>query len=144
MFQPFKNNRRDFLRTASGGFAMTAFTGMCADLEAETEDPLASRSSHFDAAADCVIFLYATGGVSHVDTFDHKPQLAKDHGKSITASRWLNKTGEFKRYLIKSRWGFHQYGENGIWVSDLFPNIAGVIDDICVLNAMHCESDGHD
>ena len=144
MFQPFKNNRRDFLRTASGGFAMTAFAGICGNLRAETDDPLASRSSHFDAAADCVIFLYATGGVSHVDTFDHKPQLAKDHGKSITASRWLNKTGEFKRYLIKSRWGFQQYGENGIWVSDLFPNIAGVIDDICVLNAMHCESDGHD
>ncbi|MEC7564988.1 MAG: DUF1501 domain-containing protein [Planctomycetota bacterium] len=141
---PLNNNRRQFLKNASGGFAMTAFTGMCGNLQAQPADPLASRSAHFPAAADRVIFIYSTGGVSHIDTFDHKPQLAKDHGKSIIASRWLNKPGEFKRYLIKSRWNFRQYGENGIWVSDLFPHIGEVIDDICVLNAMHCDSDGHD
>lgn len=146
MSQLYYSNRRQFLKHASGGFAMTAFAGMCGDLNAESavNDPLASKPSHFDAKADCVIFLYATGGVSHIDTFDYKPQLEKDHGKSITASRWLNKTGEYKRYLIKSRWQFSQHGENGIWVSDLFPHIATVIDDICVLNAMHCDSDGHD
>ena len=131
---PLNNNRRQFLKNASGGFAMTAFTGMCGNLQAQPADPLASRSAHFPAAADRVIFIYSTGGVSHIDTFDHKPQLAKDHGKSIIASRWLNKPGEFKRYLIKSRWNFRQFGENGIWVSALFPHIGEVIDDICVLN----------
>jgi len=122
---------------------MTAFSGMCASVLAE-EDPLAAKRCHFAAKADSVIFIYATGGVSHVDTFDYKPKLIKDHGKSIVASRWLNKTGEFERFLIKPRWNFNRYGENGIWVSDLFPHLGSVIDDICVLNAMHCDSDGHD
>ena len=137
-------HRRQFLNTASGGFAMTAFAGICGDLQGASNDPLAARPAHFPAQADQVIFIYSTGGVSHVDTFDHKPQLTRDHGKSVTASRWLNKSGEFKRYLIKPRWKFQQYGENGTWVSDLFPHLGAVIDEVCVLNAMHCDSDGHD
>ena len=138
-----KLNRRDLLRTVSGGFAMTAFSGMC-DSSVSANDPLSASRSHFRPKVDNVIFIYATGGVSHVDTFDYKPKLIKDHGKSIVASRWLNKAGEFERFLIRPRWDFRRYGENGIWVSDLFPNLGGVIDDICVLNAMHCDSDGHD
>lgn len=143
MLSSKKLNRRDLLRTASGGFAMTAFSGMC-DSSVSGNDPLSASRSHFTPKVDNVIFIYATGGVSHVDTFDYKPKLIKDHGKSIVASRWLNKAGEFERFLIRPRWDFKRYGENGIWVSDLFPNLGGVIDDICVLNAMHCDSDGHD
>ena len=139
-----KPTRRQFLETTSGGFAATALAGIWSDVEAASRDPLAARSGHYAPQADRVIFVYSTGGVSHVDTFDHKPQLTKDHGKSITAARWLNKSGEFKRYLIQSRWGFNRYGQNGAWVSDLFPHLARVIDDVCVLNAMHCDSDGHD
>ena len=67
-------------------------------------DPLESRPGHIAAKADRVIFLYSTGGVSQVDTFDYKPKLAADHGKSITATRWLNKSGQFQRYLIRPRW----------------------------------------
>lgn len=122
---------------------MTAFAGMCGDVFAQ-DDPLAARQPHFAPQADSVIFIYATGGVSHIDTFDYKPALVRDHGKSIVASRWLNKSGEFERFLIKPHWGFNRHGENGVWVSELFPHLAKVIDDICVLNAMHCDSDGHD
>ncbi|MEO2034554.1 MAG: DUF1501 domain-containing protein [Planctomycetaceae bacterium] len=142
---PFlQTTRRDFLRRASGGFGALALAGLWNELQAAPTDPLAARPSHFPAKADRVIFLYSTGGTSHVDTFDHKPQLKADHGKSIEASRWLNKSGKFKRFLIKPRWAFKQYGESGTWVSDLFPKLGSVIDDICILNAMHCESDGHD
>jgi hypothetical protein len=56
----------------------------------------------------------------------------------------LNKPVKFDRFLIKPRWDFKQHGKNGVWVSDLFPKLGGVIDDLCILNAMHCESDGHD
>jgi hypothetical protein len=136
--------RREFLQRASGGFGAIALAGLWNEIQAAPTDPLAARQGHFPAKADRVIFLYSTGGTSHVDTFDHKPQLTADHGKSITASRWLNKPGQFKRYLIKPRWAFKQYGESGTWVSDLFPNLGSVIDDVCVFNAMHCESDGHD
>ncbi|QDS86661.1 hypothetical protein EC9_08340 [Rosistilla ulvae] len=140
----FPTTRREFLSRASGGFAATALAGLCGDLQAASDDPLAPRSGHHAAKAERVIFLYSTGGTSHVDSFNHRPQLIADHGKSITASRWLNKSGDFKRFLIKPRYAFKQYGESGTWVSDLFPHLGSVIDDVCVLNAMHCESDGHD
>ncbi|MFP6768908.1 MAG: DUF1501 domain-containing protein [Planctomycetaceae bacterium] len=136
--------RRDFLHRASGGFGAIALSGLWNDLQAAPHDPLAARQGHHAPKADRVIFLYSTGGVSHVDTFNHRPQLTADHGKSVTASRWLNKSGDFKRFLIKSRWQFQQHGQCGTWVSDLFPQLGSVIDDVCVLNAMHCESDGHD
>jgi hypothetical protein len=141
---PLQSNRREFLQRASGGFGALALAGMWNEIQAASSDPLVAKPGHFPASADRVIFIFSTGGVSHVDTFDHKPQLIADHGKSITASRWLNKSGQFERFLIKPRWGFKQYGESGTWVSDLFPHMGSVIDDVCVLNAMHCESDGHD
>ncbi len=144
----FSTSRREFLSRASGGFGAFAMAGMCDgmcdELGAGSANPLAARNGHHAAKADRVIFLYSTGGASHVDTFNHRPQLNTDHGKSIMASRWLNKAGEFKRFLIKPRWAFQQYGQSGTWVSDLFPNLGSVMDDVCVLNAMHCESDGHD
>lgn len=141
---PLQTNRREFLHRASGGFGALALAGMWNEMQAASTDPLVAKPGHFPAAADRVIFIFSTGGVSQVDTFNHRPQLTIDHGKSITASRWLNKAGQFERFLIKPRWGFKQYGESGTWVSDLFPHIGSVIDDVCVLNAMHCESDGHD
>mgnify|MGYP003667731315 FL=1 len=141
---PLQTNRREFLHRASGGFGALALAGMWNEIQAAATDPLGAKPGHFPATADRVIFIFSTGGVSHVDTLDHKPRLTADHGKSITASRWLNKTGQFERFLIKPRWGFKQYGQSGTWVSDLFPHLGSVIDDVCVLNAMHCESEGHD
>ncbi len=137
-------SRREFLHRASGGFGAVALSGLWNNLQAQTHNPLSARKGHHAPKADRVIFLYSTGGVSHIDTFNHRPQLTVDHGKSITASRWLNKSGEFKRYLIKPRWSFKRHGNSGTWVSDLFPHLGSMIDDVCVLNAMHCESDGHD
>jgi hypothetical protein len=137
-------SRREFLHRASGGFGAVALSGLWNNLQAQAHDPLSARQGHHAPKADRVIFLYSTGGVSHIDTFNHRPQLTVDHGKSITASRWLNKSGEFKRYLIKPRWSFKRHGNSGTWVSDLFPHLGSMIDDVCVLNAMHCESDGHD
>jgi len=137
-------NRRAWLGEASGGFGLLALAGL---LQQETHawgDTLAARSGHHAAKADRVIFIYSTGGVSQVDTFDYKPRLTVDHGKSFIASRWLNKPGRFERFLTKPRWNFRRYGENGIWVSDLFPCVGSVIDEVCILNAMHCDSDGHD
>jgi hypothetical protein len=135
-------SRREFLHRASGGFGAVALAGLWAETQAA--DPLAARPGHFPAKADRVIFLFSTGGVSHIDTFDYKSKLVADHGKSVTASRWLNKPGKFERFLIKPRWAFKPYGKSGRMVSDLFPHLGGVIDDVCVLNAMHCDSDGHD
>ncbi len=137
-------SRREFLQRASGGFGALALAGMLAEDARGATDPLAPHQPHFAPQADRVIFLFSTGGTSHIDTFDYKPQLIADHGKKITASRWLNKPGQFERYLIQPRYKFAQHGKSGLWVSELFPRLAGVIDDVCMLNAMHCDSDGHD
>lgn len=136
--------RREFLGRASSGLGAIALAGMLSDQSGFADDLPESRRGHPAPQADRVIFLYSTGGVSHIDTFNHRPQLTADHGKTITASRWLNTSGEFKRFLVKSRYDFQQYGQSGTWVSELFPNIGSIIDDVCVLNAMHCDSDGHD
>ena len=138
------HTRREFLQRASGGFGAVALAGLLSEVSSGADNPLAARSAHHAPKADRVIFLYSTGGVSHIDTFNHRPQLTNDHGKSITASRWLNQSGDFKRFLIKPRYSFSQRGESGTWVSELFPQLGSVIDDVCVLNAMHCDSDGHD
>src|SRR6187200_2428879 len=126
-------SRRTFLQRASGGFGLTALAGLLGD-EAAAADPLAARPGHFPAKADRVIFLYSTGGVSQVDTFDHKPKLTADHGKKIVASRWLNKPGTFERFLSRPRWAFKPYGRSGLMVSDLFPHLGAAIDDVCLLN----------
>ncbi|MDB5311788.1 MAG: hypothetical protein JWO38_5990 [Gemmataceae bacterium] len=141
----FPMSRRDFLCRAAGGFGAVALAGLWAEeARAASADPLAPRPGHFPPRADQVIFIFSTGGVSHVDSFDYKPKLAADHGKSITAARWLNKPGQFQRFLIRPRFAFKRYGKSGAWVSDLFPHVGAVIDDVCVLNAMKCDSDGHD
>ncbi len=140
-------SRRKLLQSASGGFGAVALAGLFQQTNAspsQNTDPLLPKGGHFPAKADQVIFIYSTGGVSHIDTFDPKPKLTADHGKTITASRWLNKPGKFDRYLVKSRFPFRQYGQAGTWVSDLFPHLGTVMDDVCVINGMWCESDGHD
>ncbi len=138
-------SRRQWLHRASGGFGALALAGMWNQAKAASpSDPLAARQGHFAPRADRVIFIYSTGGVSHIDTFDPKPQLTADHGKTITASRWLNKPGKFDRYLIKSRFAFKKYGQSAMPISELFPYLGQVADDLCILRGMHCESDGHD
>ncbi len=148
LIDPLHIPRREWLRRASGGFGATALAAMLQDTNATASssapDPLAPRPAHHQPKADRVIFIFSTGGASHIDSFDHKPALFRDHGKSVTASRWLNKSGQFERFLIRPHWDFRPYGRSGIMVSDLFPNLGSVIDDVCLINAMYCDSDGHD
>ena len=78
-------SRRNLLKTASAGFGYLAFAGMANRANAEGAgdlNPLSPKSPHFAPRAKRVIFLCMQGGPSHVDTFDYKPQLAKDHGKT--------------------------------------------------------------
>jgi hypothetical protein len=139
------------LRGAAGGFGALALHGILAGRQAPpahaavaaASDPLAPKTSHFPARAKCVIFLYMTGGVSHVDSFDPKPKLFADHGKTITVDNWQGKLGEFKRYLKQPQWKFQPYGQSGIEVSELFPHIGQCIDDICVVRSMESDHTNH-
>ncbi len=142
-------SRRQMLRSAAGGFGSLALAGLLADLaaaEASTSarpDPLSPKSPHFRPKAKNVIFLYMTGGVSHVDTFDPKPKLIADGGQTITVDNWQGKLGEFKRYLKPPGWAFKPYGSSGIEVSDLFPHVGGVVDDLCVIRSMSSNHTNH-
>ncbi|VTS04330.1 DUF1501 domain-containing protein [Tuwongella immobilis] len=143
--QSFPRSRREFLQRAAGGFGALALAGMLAEqAQANPADPLAPKKSHFPAKAQRVIFIFSTGGVSHVDTFDHKPKLIADHGKTITIDNWQGKKGTFERTLKKPNWAFARHGKSGTWVSGLFPKLAGVIDDVCVFNSLYGDHTGHD
>ena len=105
-------------------------------------NPLQERMPHFASRAKRVIFLFMHGGPSQVDTFDYKPLLERDHGKPLPFSKprvFSSATGT----LLKSPWNFRQYGASGTWVSDLFPNVARHVDDLCVINSMHGSNSRH-
>jgi hypothetical protein len=144
-------SRRQLLQRASGGFASIALSGILAELAAADAvkqpqaagDPLAPHASQFPARAKRVIFIYMTGGVSHVDSFDHKPKLIADVGKTITVDNWQGKRGEFKRYLKTPQWAFKPGGKSGTMVSELFPFVREKMDDICLINSMESDHTNH-
>ena len=120
-----KLNRRQTIRSlAWGGLILP---GLISDLMAAGEKPLAPRRPHFEPKAKWVIFMFMTGGVSHMDTFDPKPYLNKNHNKI---------TGKGKRYYKGADWAFRRHGQAGTAVSDSFPHIGSMMDDICVIRSM--------
>jgi hypothetical protein len=122
------------------------FNGLLSELLAtDRSDPLAPRKPHFPGKAKSVIFLFMSGGVSHVDSFDPKPKLISDHGKTVTFDHpeTRNRPGYEKLFLKKPDWKFTPRGKSGIEVSDLFPELAGQIDDITVIRSMHTSHSNH-
>jgi len=135
-FQDLPFSRRLALKTASTGFGYLAFAGL-SSMAADQANPLAPRKPHFVPRAKSVIFLCMEGAPSHVDTFDYKPQLAKDDGKTMAKART-----PFAK-LMASPWKFQQHGQSGTWISELFPELARRADDLCILNGMHTDLPAH-
>ncbi|MBP3960745.1 DUF1501 domain-containing protein [Gemmata sp. G18] len=108
-------------------------------------DPLAPKKPHFEPSAKRVIFLFMSGGPSHVDTFDPKPELTQLHGQKLPESFGPVKTrrGVDKNKLLASTRTFKKHGKSGIEVSDWFPHIAERVDDICLLRGCHGDSVTH-
>lgn len=138
-------DRRTFLRSSVVGTSL--FAGVVAELLAKNPqgDPLASKPPHFPAKAKRVIFLFLSGGVSHVDSFDPKPKLYADHGKLVTLDHpeTRNRPGYEKLYLKRPQWTFHPHGKSGIEVSDLFPSIARHVDDLAIIRSMKADHSNH-
>ena len=130
-------SRREMLLGTSSGFGYLAFAGMCnlglSGRSFAAENPLLPKAPHFQPRAKRVIFLCMTGAPSHVDTFDYKPELNKDHGKP----------GKYGGRLLKSQWDFNQHGDSGLWISELFPNVVRHADDLCLIRSMHCDQPVH-
>jgi len=133
--------RRDFLRRTNMGFGMLAFGGLASQwAAAEARRPL----PHVAPRAKHVIFLFMDGGVSHIDSFDPKPELDKRDGQQAD---WVADKGSQSispsRKWLKSPWAFKQRGESGLWVSDLFPHAARVADELCVIRSVVGETPLH-
>jgi len=132
--------RREFLRRSGIGFGWLAFAGL-ANRWAAAQD---SGAAHFAPRAKRVLFLFMDGGVSHVDTFDPKPALTARHGESAKWRADARSQGiSPSRKWLKSPWSFKQHGESGLWVSELFPHAARVVDDLCVVRSMVGENPLH-
>jgi hypothetical protein len=143
MISNSKLSRRSFLRSAVAGSLI--FPGIVQQLIAESDDPLATRQPHFPAKAKQVIFLFMTGGVSHVDTFDPKPALTRDHGKEIKADHpeIKDRPGYERIFLKRPQWDFSPHGQCGTEVSTLFPEVAKRVDDIAMIRSMHTSHSNH-
>ena len=127
--------RRNAIQTLSTGLGGIALSALTADrVRAGTTGPLSAKKPHFEPGAKNVIYLSMRGAPSHVDTFDYKPQLTKDSGKE-------GKYGG--KELLGSPWEFRQNGDSGLWISDLFPNVAKHADKLCLLNGMHGDTPNH-
>ena len=130
-------SRRGFLQNASGGFGWLALAGLLTD---RSFAGAAASASAQDARAKNVIFCFMDGGPSHVDTFDPKPLLTRYQGQAIgegaVSKRSQSSAG---RVWLGSPWRFRQHGESGLWISSLFPRIAGIADEICVVRSMRGE-----
>ena len=101
--------------------------------ESVNASSLAPKAPHFPARAKRVIFLHMSGGVSHIDTFDPKPKLIADCGKTVLKDQ----------FLTQPQWNFKRYGKSGIEISDLFPNIGDCADDLCIIRSMKNDNEDH-
>jgi hypothetical protein len=143
-------SRRQMLRRFASGFGMLGLAGLLAEdmttglfaAEGLSTHPLLVKPPQFPAKARRIIFLFMSGGPSHVDTFDPKPRLGRDNGKPLPFEKpklERTKTGN----LLQSPWTFKQYGQSGTPVSELFPHIATCVDDMCVIRSMVADNINH-
>jgi hypothetical protein len=133
------------LRQSALGFGSLGLYQLLAEnrLLGATNSPLEERQPHFAPRAKRVIFLFMHGGVSHVDTFDPKPRLKLDHGKPMPIERELTFNEKGAGALLQSPWEFSQHGQSGTPVSELFPEVASCVDDMCVVRSMVGEGVDH-
>lgn len=141
-------SRRDLLRTTACGFGSIALAGLAnGSPEPTAGNNLTAKVALHPARAKRVIFLFMQGGPSQVDSFDYKPKLQSEDGNqfSFDDARIIANTGTrgTSQRLMKSPWKFHQYGESGRWVSDLFPEMATHVDRLCFIHSMHTEGVAH-
>ncbi len=129
--------RRSFLRSLSA--ASLLLPGMLSDLLA-TEDPLSPKVPHIPAKAKRVIFIFSNGGVSHMDTFDHKPALFAADGKATGIGGGLSNQ---QRTLLKPGWKFRPGGKSGMLISDLFPHLRKQADELCLIRSMNGNDNEH-
>jgi hypothetical protein len=142
---PFALTRRQMLGRFANGFGMLGLAGLLAGdscASSTPDDPLAVKQPHHPARAKRLIFLFMSGGPSHIDTFDPKPRIDRDNGKPLPFEQpKLVRTRTTN--LLKSPFKFKKHGQSGIEVSELFPQVARRVDDLCVIRSMVADNINH-
>jgi hypothetical protein len=138
--------RRHFFGDCAIGLGSLALASLIDSRAATVADPLAPKPGHFPARAKNIIFLFMAGGPSQLELFDYKPKLIELNGQNIPDSfiegkrfAFMDSSFKDKSKLLGSRRTFKQAGQNGMWVSDLFPYHREIVDDVSFL--MGCATD---
>jgi Protein of unknown function (DUF1501) len=150
--------RRNFLSAIGGGMGTLAASVVAANdggskqrIQLDPIRPYAPRAPQFAARAKSVIVLFLVGGPSSMDSFDYKPQLQQWDGKPLPASirnslqgtKFADVLHGTDDKLMASPFRWQQYGDNGMWISELFPNIAKHVDKLCFLHSLQADSNNH-
>jgi hypothetical protein len=128
--------RRTFLGSCAAAPASLLAHQLAVSARVHGGHPLAPQPTHHPARAQHLIFVFLTGGFSHVDTFDPKPKLKADHGKTVSAESLRDVTTQ---PLLGSPFQFARYGESGLAISELFPHLGAVADDLCVIRTLQTD-----
>lgn len=156
MNNPLNKNRRNFLLqglSSLGGISLLQLLGqegLRADEQIQAPwrptinpaKPFAARSPHIKARAKQLLIINCAGAVSHIDSFDYKPELYKHHGKTPPNAPKVTFQGPIGK-LARPFWQYKPRGESGKMISNLFPNLATMADDMCFIHSLHAESAAH-
>lgn len=135
--------RRGMLQACAGGFGHLALAGlMSRQAQASVTESSISSAPHFRPRAKRVIFLFMWGGPSHVDLFDPKPELNRRAGSQLTGADVGLERGKMGE-IMGSPFTFKQHGDSGVWISELFPELARQADKLCVVRSVHTEGQAH-
>lgn len=132
-------SRREWLSRSAAGFGMVGLSSMLSQEQvaraesALSDQPLTPKPSHFAPKAKHLVFLFMNGGPSHVDTFDPKPELEKQAGKSGPGGKYM-----------PSPFKFYKRGDSGLEMSDLYPHLGECADDLCVIRSMYTSTPNHE
>ena len=142
--------RRTFLQRASTGLGVAALGSLLNPRLGGSAGASSLTIPHFAAKAKRVIYLFQSGGPSHMDLFDYKPVLQANHGKELPKSIMgtqrvtLMTRNQSKFLCVGSPFKWAQHGKNGVWISELLPHIAKCVDDLCIIKSVHTEPINHD
>src|SRR3954447_8837180 len=143
-------SRRDLLAKAGYGLGAAALSTLLGKAASAAEPAAARPFPHFAPRAKRVIFLFQAGGPSHLDLLDYKPEMKGRFDQDIPPSifggqRVTGMVAQQDRFpVVPTMYGFRQYGECGVWLSELLPYTGKIADEICVLRGMHTEAINHD
>lgn len=143
--------RRHFLENCGVGLGKIAFAGLLTDAfspfaHASAVNPLAPKAPHFPAKAKRVIHLFMGGAPSQLDLFDHKPELTKLEGKPLPPSVIGGQRYAFIRSdaaVLAPRFKFAKHGACGTELSEVLPNLARIVDDICLIKSVSTDQFNH-